>query len=297
MTARIWRVDAGRVPLFLLDTDCPENEPLERWITARLYVADPETRLAQYVAARRRRHPRAARARDRAGRRPPERGPRGARAARARGTGAARRRRRSTPRIAAARQRTVFTTHTPVPAGNDTYPPSRSSARSGRLADELSIPIEELIALGPHAARQDAAEEFGVTQAALRMSRHANAVSRRHGEVARAMWKALWPRRRVGRVPIGHVTNGVHVPTWIGSADARAARALPGRRVERAGNGSGRVDARRRDPRRRAVGGAPDASASSSSNSCASAARPTGWRGATRASTSRPRRGRSIPTS
>ena len=117
--------------------------------------------------------------------------------------------------IAAARKRTVFTTHTPVPAGNDTYPPEQVKRALGRLAAELSVPIEEVIALG-RTRPKDVKEEFGVTQAALRMSRHANAVSRRHGEVARGMWKELWPGRRVGRVPIGHVTNGVHVPTWLG---------------------------------------------------------------------------------
>jgi starch phosphorylase len=109
----------------------------------------------------------------------------------------------------------VFTTHTPVPAGNDSYPPEQVRAAVGALAAQNGLDVEELIALGrTHVG--DAAEPFGVTQAALRLSRSANAVSRRHGEVARDMWRALWPER--DEVPIGHVTNGVHVPTWIGSA-------------------------------------------------------------------------------
>ena len=73
-----------------------------------------------------------------------------------------------------------------------------------------------MIALG-RTDPDDADEEFGVTQAALHMSRSANGVSRRHGEVAREMWQALWPELPVEEVPIGYVTNGVHVPTWIGA--------------------------------------------------------------------------------
>ena len=103
---------------------------------------------------------------------------------------------------------------------------------------------------------EDGDEPFGVTQAALRISRAANGVSRRHGEVARAMWAGLWPDRALDEVPIGHVTNGVHVPTWIGDADARAARPPPRRGLlERAADPAtwAAVDG---DPGRRAVGGA-----------------------------------------
>ena len=114
-----------------------------------------------------------------------------------------------------ARARTVFTTHTPVPAGNDTYPPDQIEAVVGRLAVELGGSGDDLVSLGrDHPS--DHSAPFGVTQAALRMSRASNAVSRRHGEVAREMWNGLWPECDVAEVPIGHVTNGVHVPTWIG---------------------------------------------------------------------------------
>ena len=110
----------------------------------------------------------------------------------------------------------MFTTHTPVPAGNDTYQAREIEETVGRLAAEWGAPIEELIALGhDHGAEPGA--PFGVTQAALRSSRSANGVSRRHGEVAREMWQPLWPDRERHDVPIGHVTNGVHVPTWIGT--------------------------------------------------------------------------------
>jgi glycogen phosphorylase len=215
VTARIWRADIGRVPLILLDTDTPENGPIERWITARLYVADSDTRLAQYMLL----------------------GVCGIRALRAIGVepgvihlneghaalapielaapALSERDGSLADAVAGARARTVFTTHTPVPAGNDSYPAPQVEAAIGRYCAELGVPVSELIALGrtrPSARR----EEFGITQAALRLSRAANGVSRRHGEVARAMWRRLWPRRSVKRVPIGNITNGVHIPTWIG---------------------------------------------------------------------------------
>jgi glycogen phosphorylase len=214
VTAHVWRADIGRIPLYLLDTDTRENAPFERWITGRLYVADPETRLAQYVLL----------------------GMGGVRALRAMGIepgvvhlneghGAFAPLELAAPdlqqgtsfdrAITAASQRTVFTTHTPVPAGNDSYPDDQVARAVGRVADDLDIDIDELISLG-RTDPSDEEAEVGVTQAALRMSRAANAVSRRHGEVAREMWNELWPHRPVNDVPITHVTNGVHVPTWIG---------------------------------------------------------------------------------
>jgi starch phosphorylase len=215
VTARIWRVDVGRIPLFLLDTDIPQNGAQERWITGRLYESDSRTRLAQYVLL----------------------GAGGVRALRAMGiepgvvhmneghpalapvelagdgvrSGVALDR-----ALSEARSRTVFTTHTPVPAGNDTYPGEQVQDAVARLLDELSMPQAEWLALG-RTNPADPHEPFGVTQAALRMSRAANAVSRRHGDVARGMWQVLWPDRDVREVPIGHVTNGVHVPTWVGA--------------------------------------------------------------------------------
>ena len=114
------------------------------------------------------------------------------------------------------RKQTIFTTHTPVPAGNDTYPaqqvadtlaPDRRHARASTT--------EEIISLG-RTNPEEGAEPFGVTQFALRTSRAANGVSRRHGEVAREMWQAMWPEKAVDDVPITYVTNGVHIPTWLG---------------------------------------------------------------------------------
>src|SRR3984885_8523016 len=181
--ARIWRVDVGRIPLFLLDTDCAENAPMDRWITGRLYDGDPQTRLAQYSLL----------------------GVGGVRALRALGyepgvvhlneghaalapLELARGYREAdglsqSDALDRARSRTVFTTHTPVPAGNDSYPAGEIEEAGSRLAGELGFTTEELLALG-HDVGADAHAPFGVTQAALRMSRGANAVSRRHGEVA-----------------------------------------------------------------------------------------------------------------
>ncbi len=215
VVARIWRVDVGRIPLFLLDTDCADNGPMDRWITGRLYDGDPQTRLAQYSLL----------------------GVGGVRALRALGfepgvihlneghaalapLELARGYRgddglSQADALDRARSRTVFTTHTPVPAGNDSYPAGEIEDAVSRLAGELGFSIEELLALG-HDVGADAQAPFGVTQAALRMSRGANAVSRRHGEVAREMWQSLWPGRSLEEIPIGHVTNGVHVPSWIG---------------------------------------------------------------------------------
>src|ERR1700751_5972822 len=183
VTAQIWRVDVGRIPLFLLDTDVPENGLVDRWITGRLYEADERMRLAQYVLL----------------------GAGGVRALTALGIEpgvihlneghaalapvqlAGQELRSGHPLaegLAAARERPVFTTHTPVPAGNDTYPTEEVEEAIGQLGRELGIPAEEVIALG-RTTPEDTKEPFGVTQAALRMSRAANGGGRRHGQGAR----------------------------------------------------------------------------------------------------------------
>lgn len=210
----VWRVDVGRVPLFLLDADLPVNAPHARFLTARLYVGDQDLRLGQYVLL----------------------GVGGMRALEAVGVEPrvvhlneghaafaalelvrrARAERVSVDEaIARARARTVFTTHTPVPAGNDTFPAARVAHVIRRAAAQAGIGEDVVLRLG-RTHPDDEHEPVGVTQLALRVSRDAIGVSRRHGEVAREMWAALWPDRDVGDVPIGHVTNGVHVPTWIG---------------------------------------------------------------------------------
>ena len=219
VTAQVWRVDVGRVPLFLLDAERPENDRLQRWITAQLYVGDPYTRLAQYALL----------------------GLGGMRALAALGIDpgvvhlneghagfvslelAASELARGASfedALEAARERTVFTTHTPVPAGNDTYPREQVVEALGAYAAEAGIDPETVVELGrTHPDTRD--EPFGVTQFALRTSRAANGVSARHGEIARQMWRPLWPGHPADEVPIGHVTNGVHTATWMG-AEMRA---------------------------------------------------------------------------
>jgi glycogen phosphorylase len=213
VVAQIWRVDVGRVPLFLLDADRPENDQIARWVTSRLYVPDTGMRLAQYALL----------------------GIGGVRALDALGIDPAivhlneghaafvslelacrdaQRGKSLDEALESARTRTVFTTHTPVPAGNDTYPGEQVAALLGPIASDLGVEPDALVRLG-RTSPDEAAEPFGVTQFALRTSRAANGVSRRHGEVAREMWHAMWPDRPVDDVPITHVTNGAHIPSWV----------------------------------------------------------------------------------
>ena len=209
LVAQIWRVDVGRVPLLLLDADRPENDIADRWITSRLYVGDGDLRLAQYLLL----------------------GIGGVRALHALGVEPgvvhlneghaafatlelARTSHEEDP-FEAVRGRTVFTTHTPVPAGNDTYPAHQVADKLRGIAGEMGVEVGELVRRG-RTRPDDEHEPFGVTQFALRSSRTANGVSARHGEVAREMWHGLWPDRPVEEVPIAHVTNGVHIPTWLG---------------------------------------------------------------------------------
>lgn len=219
VSVQVWRADVGRVPLYLLDTDCDGNSPVGRWITGRLYESNRAIRLAQYAVL----------------------GVGGVRMLRALGIEPAlyhlneghpalglfelfAAERAAQPALdddavwARVRRRVVFTTHTPVPAGNETYTRDELLSMLGRYADTvpLSGGREAFLALG-RIDPADAAQPSGMTALALRGSRQANAVSRRHGEVARAMWRPLYPGRAPEGVPITHVTNGVHLPTWLGA--------------------------------------------------------------------------------
>jgi starch phosphorylase len=212
VVAQVWRTDIGRVPLFLLDAERPENDETSRWITSRLYIGDEDIRLAQYLLL----------------------GIGGVRALEAMGIEPsivhlneghaafvslelARRFGGDSleAALASARERTIFTTHTPVPAGNDTYPADHVAPVLERMAATLGASTEDVIRLG-RTNPAEGAEPFGVTQFSLRTSRAANGVSRRHGEVAREMWQPMWPELAVDDVPITYVTNGVHIPTWLG---------------------------------------------------------------------------------
>jgi len=212
---QIWRIDFGRIPIYLLDADRADNQPIDRWITARLYVANRQMRLAQYAVL----------------------GCGGVRALRAlgiepglvhlnEGHAALSGLERLGVRVAAGRpldaalaevrEETVFTTHTPVAAGNEWFAREDVERALGALRERLQVPSSAFYGLGRvHPGNEQ--EPVALTPLALRTSRTANAVSRRHGEVAREMWQPLWPERPTADVPIGHVTNGVHVPTWMAS--------------------------------------------------------------------------------
>ena len=210
---QIWRVDVGHVPLFLLDTDRPENDRVDRWIAARLYVGDRSTRLAQYALL----------------------GLGGVRALHALGiepsvlhlneghatlatielaAAAVAAGRPFREAFEAARQRTVFTTHTPVPAGNETYSAEEIMRVHPDLPQRLGTDWHALLPLA-RVRVADTAEPLGVTVFGLRVSRAANAVSERHGKIARAMWREVFDAPSDEAVPIGHVTNGVHIATWM----------------------------------------------------------------------------------
>jgi starch phosphorylase len=209
----IWRVDFGRVPLFLLNTDREDNHPIDRWITARLYIGDRHLRLAQYAVL----------------------GIGGVRALEAMGiepllvhlneghaalSSFERARSRTVngtsfeEAMAAVRQETVFTTHTPMPAGNEGYSVGELEPVLGDFADSLGIPRGAFHDIG-RVTPGDQSDPVSITPLALRFSRTAIGVSERHGEVARNMWRPLWPGRDAAEVPIAHVTNGVHATTWM----------------------------------------------------------------------------------
>ena len=182
IAAAVWRKDVGSVPLYLLEVGLAHRCALRR----RPRAPDPAG-----APARRRRRPRAGGARRRADRLPHERGPLRvprdrARAGARRGRGSRRPRRSS--RCARS---TVFTTHTPVPAGNEMFDEELVDRYVGRLAAAAGLGREALLALG----RFGDEGGFGLTPLALRLSAYANGVSALHGEVAREMWAALWPGR------------------------------------------------------------------------------------------------------
>jgi starch phosphorylase len=212
VAAHVWRVEVGKVPLFLLDTDLPDNTPMQRFITARLYEGNRQIRLAQYtllgvggvkmldalgiepgVIHMNEGHPAAATL-ELVGREV------------ARGIPF----KEACTRVS---RRVVFTTHTPVPAGNESYTREEIEQVMPHLNAQFGMNFESVMELGrydpgnPH-------EPIGMTSLAIRLSRSTNAVSRIHGEVSRRMWHSLFPGRSVEHVPIRHVTNGVHLPSW-----------------------------------------------------------------------------------
>jgi glycogen phosphorylase len=212
--AQVWRADVGRVALFLLDTNIAENQETDRLVTGHLYGGDRETRIVQEMLL----------------------GIGGVRLLRKlnlepsvfhlnEGHSAfltlelARELIQSGLGFAEAaqmvRERCVFTTHTPIAAGNDEFDADLVTRAFGPSYEQaLGLSHEEFIALGRVDAKVSN-EPYGLSPLAIRMCRSTNGVSRKHGEVSRALWQKLWPERTVNDVPITHVTNGVHAPTWV----------------------------------------------------------------------------------
>ncbi len=212
--AFVWRVRVGRTPLFLLDTNLPENTPEAREITARLYVAEPKIRLAQEVLL----------------------GIGGMRALAAmnifpsichmnEGHSAF----SALERLAMFMEKyridlktalqiiprcTVFTTHTPVAAGHDSFPPDWVKPWIRPLKDRLGAGEEEIISWGQPAGFNKNAP-LSMFIMGLRMSQYRNGVSSLHGRTARKTWAHMWPGRPEDEIPISHVTNGIHVSTFI----------------------------------------------------------------------------------
>ncbi len=223
---QVWRVDFGRVPVYLLDTDCAENDPIDRWITARLYVADRHTRIAQYATL----GCGGVRVLDALGVEPglvhlnEGHAALGAfeRLGSLLGAGSS-----LDDALAKVRRETVFTTHTPVAAGNEWFPPAEVEPVLGALHERLGVPASFFYDLG-RLRPGNPEDPVALTPLALRTSRAANAVSKRHAEVSRGMWQPLWPNRSETEVPIGSVTNGVHTTTWMaGPMQALLDRYLP----------------------------------------------------------------------
>ena len=212
--AKVWRVEVGRRDLLLLDSDVEGNAPEDRELTSRLYGGDLRIRIRQELLL----------------------GVGGLRALKALGISpgvlhlneghsgfavleAIRMRMEdegiafdaAVPRVS---REVVFTTHTPVPAGHDRFEAKLVEEHIGPLREALGLSQESLMGLGRENPT-NADELFCMTVLALRLSRRANAVSALHGEVSRAMWTGLFRGKPEDEVPIGHITNGVHVPSWL----------------------------------------------------------------------------------
>jgi len=212
--AKVWRLKVGRCDLLLLDSNVEGNAPEDRELTSRLYGGDGRIRIRQELLL----------------------GVGGFRALKAMGITpgvlhlneghsgfavleAIRSRmeeegvgfNQAVPRVS---REVAFTTHTPVPAGHDRFDGGLIEEHLGPLRDALGLSHESLMGLGRENPG-NSGEQFCMTVLGLRLARRANAVSALHGEVSRAMWTGLFPDKTEDTVPIGHITNGVHVPTWL----------------------------------------------------------------------------------
>ena len=210
--ARVWMIQVGRVPLFLLDSSIEENKPNDRNLTSRLYSSDLEVRISQEMLL----------------------GIGGVRALRKLGyqpdlwhmneghsafltlervreiivTG-----KTFDEAAQAVRNSNVFTTHTPVPAGNDAFPLWLIDKYFPGYWKELGLTRDQFVDIGKQT--MEWGDTFSMPVLAFYLSNHANAVSELHGEVAREMWNMLWPEKKTEDVPIEGITNGIHVGFWM----------------------------------------------------------------------------------
>lgn len=210
---RAWKMMVGRLPIFLLDTNLEVNHPDDRGLMNKLYAGGPDLRLRQEWIL----------------------GVGGVRVLRAMGIDPGvwhaneghaafmlverlREHVAQGMRYADARRevraRSVFTTHTPVPAGHDAFSIDQLESVTGPVWEQIGIDRETFFQLGAHPALPG---QFHMTVTAMRLSGRVNGVSKRHGQVSRNLWHELWPSRPWETVPIGHVTNGVHLATWMAS--------------------------------------------------------------------------------
>ncbi len=210
---QVWRVNVGRIPVYLIDTNRPENAQHFRDLTLRVYGGDNTTRIMQEVLL----------------------GIGGVRLLRALGiepsvyhmneghaaflTLELMREKMAAGKTAAealelTRPQCIFTTHTPVEAGHDRFAPELMDYALHKYAQQLRFPFKELLALG-RVDPKNATEPFCMTVLALKASRAANGVSELHGQVSRHMWQPLFPNLTVEQVPIGHITNGIHLLGWM----------------------------------------------------------------------------------
>jgi glycogen phosphorylase len=216
--AAVWRVRLGRVKLYLLDTDLEENAPWDRELSARLYGGDRETRIQQEIIL----------------------GIGGVRLLKALG---------STPSVwhlneghaafvvlqrirdfieggesfesalEEVRRTTVFTTHTPVPAGHDAFPFNLVETHLAGAWGTLGAYRDAFLALGHY--DNGGGPLFNMTALALRTAGAVNAVSQSHGEVTREMWGPIWPGAPDDKRPVRAITNGIHMPTWLSAEMAK----------------------------------------------------------------------------
>jgi starch phosphorylase len=210
--AKVWKLQVGRIPLYLMDTDVAPNAPHDRELSARLYGGDREMRISQEIVL----------------------GIGGVRALRALGISPAAwhlneghaaflNLERCRELVAsglsfneareAVAANSLFTTHTPVPAGNDTFSYDLIDKYFGSYWGQLGLNREQFMEI----AREDHGwgPTFGMTVLALRLTGQHNGVSKLHGDVSRKMWQFLWPGIDADEVPIDYITNGVHTPSWI----------------------------------------------------------------------------------